>query len=69
MPFSSKKQKRFLEAVTHNPEFAKKVDVEPASVKDFVKDAEKAPQPKIEAVKPKKKKFSLLLNKLGTGNA
>lgn len=73
MPFASKKQKKFLEAITHNPEFAKKVDVKPASVKNFVAEAEKMPQPKIEqvdAIKPTKpKKYGKLMAKLGIMNA
>lgn len=64
MPFKSDKQRKFMEAITHNADFARKAHVNPESIKNFVADAEKAPQP------PKKpKKFSLLLNKLSSGNA
>lgn len=55
MPFKSKKQRAFLEAVVHDPEFAKKSGVKPESVEGFVKDAEKAPQPKVKYAKLKEK--------------
>lgn len=36
MPSSSQKQHRFMEAVAHNPEFAKKAGVPQLVGKDFV---------------------------------
>lgn len=37
MPSSSDKQKKFMQAVAHSPEFAKKVDVPQSVGKDFAK--------------------------------
>ena len=37
MPSSSEKQKKFMAAVAHNPEFAKKVDVPQKVGKEFNK--------------------------------
>jgi hypothetical protein len=37
MPAKTKKQKKFMQAVANNPEFAKKVGVKPAVGKEFVK--------------------------------
>ncbi len=63
MPFKSDKQRKYLEMIAHNPASAVKPAKDVASIKNFVADAEKAPQPK------KPKKFNLLMNKLGSGNA
>lgn len=35
MPSSTKKQSRFMRAIAHSPEFAKKVDVPQSVGKDF----------------------------------
>ena len=43
MPSSTPKQKRFMQAVAHNPKFAKKVDVPVSVGKEFVK-ADKTPK-------------------------
>lgn len=36
MPIKSDKQKRFMQAVEHNPEFAKKVGVKKAVAKEML---------------------------------
>ena len=41
MPAKSPKQKRFMQAVAHNPEFAKKVGVKPSVGKEFAKEDKK----------------------------
>lgn len=42
MPSSSEKQHKFMEAVAHSPEFAKKADVPQSVGKDFAKADDKA---------------------------
>lgn len=37
MPASSKKQFKFMKAAENNPEFAKKVDIEPEVATEFTK--------------------------------
>ena len=37
MPSTSAKQKRFMQAAAHNPEFAKKADISVKVAKEFVK--------------------------------
>jgi len=37
MPSTSAKQKRFMQAAAHNPEFAKKADIPVKVAKEFVK--------------------------------
>jgi hypothetical protein len=44
MPYSSGKQKNFMQAVAHNPTFAKKVDVPQSVGRKFV-DHERDPAP------------------------
>ena len=41
MPAKSEKQARFMQAVSHNKEFAKKVDVPQSVGRDFSQTAEK----------------------------
>lgn len=36
MPSSSEKQKRFMQAAAHNPEFAKKADIPQSVAKEYV---------------------------------
>lgn len=36
MPSTSEKQKRFMQAAVHNPEFAKKADIPQSVAKEFV---------------------------------
>lgn len=43
MPSTSAKQRRFMEAVAHNPEFAKKAGVPQTVGKDFVAADAKKP--------------------------
>jgi hypothetical protein len=62
MPFKSDRQRKFMEAITHNADFARQAHVSPEAIKPFVADAEKAPQPKIEKVKVPK--FGKLLAKM-----
>lgn len=80
MPFKSDKQKRFMEAVAHNPSFAQKVGVKPSVGKEFDKadKLNKPPgqnysnfslpampqQPDTDTVINPDKKFKLLRSKL-----
>lgn len=57
MPFKSEKQRRFLEMIAHNPKSAHKKVEDVESIKKFVAESEKMPQ-------PKKERFSKLKNKL-----
>lgn len=36
MPSTSEKQKRFMQAAAHNPEFARKADIPQSVAQDFV---------------------------------
>lgn len=42
MPSVSKKQKRFMNAAAHNPEFAKKAGIDQSVAKEYVKADKKA---------------------------
>lgn len=44
MPSKSKAQKRFMNAIAHNKEFAKKVDVPQSVGKDFTEADKKRPK-------------------------
>lgn len=56
MPSTSDKQHKFMEAVAHSPEFAKKAGVPQAVGKDFAKADDKAGITKTHKGKPAKKK-------------
>jgi hypothetical protein len=56
MPAKSKKQFKFMKAVENNPEFAKKVGVDPEVAKEFTKGNKG------------KKRFAKLRDKLGMKN-
>lgn len=56
MPSTSDKQHRFMEAVAHSPEFAKKAGVPQSVGKDFAKADDKAGITKTHDGKPAKKK-------------
>jgi len=48
MPSHSQKQARFMAAIAHNPEFAKKVHVQQSVGKDFHEaDKKKRPKPSL----------------------
>ena len=59
MPSTSEKQHRFMEAVAHSPEFAKKAGVPQSVGKDFAAADDKAGITK----KPPKKRFRDLYRK------
>lgn len=61
MPFKSKKQRKYLEMIAHNPESARKPAEDVESIKKFVAESEKMLQPTIEKVKPK---FSKIMSKM-----
>lgn len=42
MPFKSAKQKKLMEIVAHDPEFAKKVDIDQKVAKKLIKEDEQA---------------------------
>ncbi len=42
MPFKSAKQKKLMEIVAHDPEFAKKVEISQKVAKKLIRDDEKA---------------------------
>ena len=56
MPSTSDKQHKFMEAVAHSPEFAKKAGVPQSVGKDFSKADDKAGITKTHHGKPAKKK-------------
>lgn len=73
MPSTSKKQHNLMEAVAHNPSFAKKVGIPQSVGKDFI-DADKSkkfgkggvPRPEVEGVnKPKTQHGAMALFKQG----
>lgn len=55
MPSTSKRQHKFMEAVAHSPEFAKKAGVSQSVGKDFAKADDKAGITKTHDGKPVKK--------------
>ncbi len=56
MPSTSDKQHKFMEAIAHSPEFAKKAGVPQKVGKDFAKADDKAGITKTHDGKPAKKK-------------
>lgn len=54
MPSTSEKQKRFMQAAAHNPEFAKKAGIKQSVAKEF-NDADQAKEHK-DSIKGKIKK-------------
>lgn len=46
MPSKSEKQKRLMQIVAHNPEFAKKVNIPVSVAKEFVKEDKKSEKKK-----------------------
>lgn len=56
MPSKSAKQHRFMEAIAHSPEFAKKAGVPQSVGKDFAKADDKAGITKTHNGKPIKRK-------------
>lgn len=53
MPSTSKKQHKFMEAVAHNPEFAKEADVPQSVGKEFAAADDKAGITKKKSMKEK----------------
>lgn len=64
MPSTSAKQHKFMEAIAHSPEFAKKAGVSQSVGKDFAKADDKAGITKTHNGKPVKKSAKDRHNKM-----